>query len=41
MNKKSKKNPDPNEDIVRFRNLDPYETLINSDLVLKQKESTI
>ena len=30
-------NPDPYEDIVRFEKLDPYETLINLDISLKQK----
>ena len=30
-------NPDPYEDIVRLEKLDPYETLIKSNVFLKKK----
>ncbi len=37
-----KSNPiDPYEDIVRLEKLDPYETLINSSVFLKQKKKSI
>ena len=30
-------NPDPYEGIIRLKELDPYETLFNSDLIKKKK----
>ncbi len=34
----NKINPDPYEDIVRLEKLDPYESLINSNALVKQKK---
>ena len=40
-NTNERKYPDPYEDIVRLEKLDPYETLIKSNLFLKQKDKSI
>ena len=34
-------NPDPYEDIIHLEKLDPYESLINAYLVLKQDNKSI
>ncbi len=38
---KNDRNPDPYEDVIRFKKLDPYETLIQSFLSSKQKKESI
>ena len=40
-NRNKKSNPDPYEDVVRLEALDPYEALIKSHVLLKQKNKSI
>ena len=39
--KNHKSDPDPYEDMIRLKQLDPYEALIQSDYLLKKNNKTI
>jgi len=40
INRSDKNNPDPYEDMLRIDKLDPYEALINSNMILKQNNKS-
>ena len=41
MRKTKKSNPEPYEDLLRLERLDPYETQIKSNMLLKQNKPPI